>query len=132
LAATVVSVFVLICLLQIKHMFADYFLQTPKMLSGRGEYLHVGRAQHAGIHALGSALVLLVMGAGLPFLLIVVLVEWFVHFNIDWGKAKLSDSLGYGPDQAGYWRLAGLDQALHQLTYVAMTLVWYVTYATPA
>ncbi|MEM1006753.1 MAG: DUF3307 domain-containing protein, partial [Pseudomonadota bacterium] len=28
----------MICLLQIKHMFADFYLQTPKMLSGRGEY----------------------------------------------------------------------------------------------
>lgn len=109
-------------------MFADYFLQTPKMLSGRGEYLHMGRAQHAGIHALGSVLVFLPFGAGFVFILIVVLVEWIVHFNIDWAKAKLSDSKGYGPEEAGFWRLAGVDQALHQLTYVAMVFVWYLKY----
>lgn len=26
------TVFILFCLLQIKHMFADYFLQTPRMV----------------------------------------------------------------------------------------------------
>lgn len=111
-------------------MFADYFLQTPKMLSGRGEYLHMGRAQHAGVHALGSIIVLLPFGVSLAFVLIVALIEWVVHFNIDWGKAKLSDSKGYGPNEAGFWRLAGLDQALHQLTYVAMTFAWYLAYGS--
>ena len=114
--------------MQIKHMFADYYLQTPKMLSGRGEYFHVGRAQHAGIHSIGSAIAFLIIGAPVTFILILVLVEWVVHFNIDWGKAKYSDAKGYGPTQAGFWRANGFDQALHQLTYVAMAWIW-VTYA---
>lgn len=118
------SVLVLLCLLQVKHMLADYFLQTPKMLAGRGEYFHIGRAQHAGVHALGSALSFLIVGSGLGLTVIVVALEWAVHFNIDWGKAKWSDRRGHGPDEAGFWRAAGFDQFLHQLTYVAMAWAW--------
>jgi len=124
LTATVSSVLILICLLQIKHMFADYFLQTPRMLSGRGEYWHLGRAQHAGVHAIGSAIVLMIVGTPIWLILVLVVAEWVVHFNIDWGKARYSETKGYGPTQAGYWRANGFDQALHHLTYVLMAWVW--------
>ena len=124
LAPTVGNALILICFLQIKHMFADYFLQTPKMLSGRGEYLHMGRAQHAGVHVLGSAVVFLLFGASPVFIAILALAEWVVHFNIDWGKARYSEVRGLDPTEAGYWRANGLDQALHHLTYLAMAWLW--------
>lgn len=119
---TVATLLILLCLLQIKHMFADYFLQTPRMLAGRSTYIHMGRAQHAGLHAVFSALVLSVMGAGPGFVVILVLAEWAVHFHIDWGKARWSETQGHDPTQAGFWRAAGVDQALHHLTYLGM--VW--------
>lgn len=122
------TVLLLICLLQIKHMFADFFMQTPKMLSGRGEYWHAGRAQHAGVHGLGSLLVFLIMGAPLPFTLIIVALEWVVHFNIDFGKASYSDKKQLTPTQARFWHAVGFDQFLHHMTYVAMTWAW-VTFA---
>lgn len=121
---TVGPVLLLICLLQIKHMFADYFLQTPKMLAGRSNYLHMGRAQHAGLHAVFSALVLSVMGSSVGLLVLLVVLEWLAHFHIDWGKARWSELRGHDPSQAGYWRAAGFDQALHQLTYLAMAWAW--------
>lgn len=128
--ATVGSVLGLVCLLQIKHMFADYFLQTPRMLSGRGHYWHLGRAQHAGVHALGSVLVFLAFGAPTGFIAVLALAEWVVHFNIDWGKARYSEMRNYDPSQAGYWRANGFDQALHHLTYLAMAWAWTAFGAT--
>ena len=114
----------LLCALQIKHMFADFYLQTPKMLSGRGEYLHVGRAQHAAVHVVGSVVVFLIFGAPLSFILIIGALEWIVHFNIDFAKASYSDKKQLQPDQAAFWRAAGLDQCLHNLTYIAMAWAW--------
>lgn len=120
------TIFLLLCLLQVKHMFADYFLQTPRMLSGRGEYWHMGRAQHAAVHSAGSTIAFLIVGASLPFTLVIVLLEWVIHFNIDWGKARYSDHKALAPTQAGFWRAAGVDQALHQFTYIAMVWAWIV------
>lgn len=121
---TLGTVLILICLLQVKHMFADYFLQTPKMLCGRSAYFHMGRAQHAGIHALGSAIALLIVGSHVWVLFALIAVEWVLHFHIDWGKARYSAVKGHGPNEAGYWRANGFDQALHQLTYVGMAWAW--------
>jgi Protein of unknown function (DUF3307) len=118
------TILVLFALLQIKHMFADYFLQTPRMLSGRGEYWHLGRAQHAAVHGIGSAICFALVGAGPAVIAGLVIGEWVVHFNIDWCKARYCDAKGLNPSQAGFWQAAGFDQALHQLTYVAMVWIW--------
>ncbi|WP_370732439.1 DUF3307 domain-containing protein [Ruegeria denitrificans] len=119
----------MLCLLQIKHMFADFYLQTPKMLSGRGEYLHWGRAQHAGVHVIGSVIVFVLFGAPWSFILIIAALEWIVHFNIDFAKASYSDKKQLTPTQAAFWRAAGLDQFMHNLTYIAMVWAW-ATFAT--
>lgn len=118
---------ILLVLLQIKHMFADYYMQTPRMLGGRARYVHLGRAQHAGIHAVGSVLAFLPFGGVSALVVWIVLAEWVVHYHIDWGKGWYSDRKAHTPADAGYWRAFGFDQTLHQLTYVAMVFVW-VTY----
>ena len=80
--------FVLLFLLQTKHLFADFFLQTPRMLRDRGKYLHLGRLQHAGLHAAGSMIVMMLIGVPIGLGLTVAAVEMFVHFHIDWGKGR--------------------------------------------
>lgn len=122
------SVLLLLCALQVKHLFADFFLQTPKMLSGRCAYAHLGRAQHAGVHVIGSAVIFLLFGAPLDFILILAVLEWVVHFHIDFGKARFSERKKLTPQQAMFWQAMGSDQALHQLTYIAMAWAW-VKYA---
>lgn len=113
-------VLVLLALLGVKHMFADYFLQTRKMLSARGRYLHGGRALHCGVHVVGSAVVLVPAGVPLGWLALVLAAELLVHYHIDYAKGVWSHRVGHGPNDASYWRAFGVDQTLHWLTYVAM------------
>lgn len=124
------TLLVLLCLLQAKHMFADYFLQTKMMLDGRETYIHFGRFLHAGVHAVGSLLVFAVIGAPVAFILPLILAEWVVHYHIDWLKGRYTAIQKLTPADAAFWRAAGVDQALHQLTYVVMIWAW-VLY-TPA
>ncbi|MGC3936881.1 DUF3307 domain-containing protein [Roseobacter sp. EG26] len=121
------TLLILLCLLQLKHMLADYFLQTGIMLDGRHQYLHLGRFLHAGVHALGSLLAFLLVGSAITFILPVILVEWVVHFHIDWWKGRHTADQQLTPSDAAYWRASGVDQALHQLTYVGMIWLWLVS-----
>lgn len=114
----------LLVLLQVKHLFADYFLQTARMLSGRDEYLHLGRVQHAGLHAAFSLLAFLIVGATLVPALLICLAEGIVHYHIDWAKGRHGAARAYGPQDAGFWRAFGVDQFAHQITYVAMIWLW--------
>ncbi|WP_204113589.1 DUF3307 domain-containing protein [Shimia biformata] len=114
----------LLCLFQIKHLLADYFFQTKVMLTGRENYVHLGRALHAGVHALLSIAVLAVFGTPAWLILVLVVGEWVVHFHIDWWKASDTLKKQLTPADAGFWRGFGIDQALHQLTYIGMVWVW--------
>lgn len=120
------QVLLLFLLFQIKHLLADFFFQTPRMLTGRSTYWHVGRAQHAAVHAAGSVLCFLIVGANAGFIAAIVLAEWVIHFNIDWGKAHYTEANRLDPSQARFWHATGVDQALHQLTYIAMVWAWVV------
>lgn len=120
----VTFVLVLLFLLQAKHLFADFYLQTQRMLANRARYVHFGRLQHAGLHAVGSLVAMVLVGVPVPLAFGVAIAEWVVHFHIDWGKGRWSEHTGHDPSQAGFWRAFGLDQALHQWTYIVM--VWAV------
>lgn len=121
---TLMPALILLALFQVKHMFADYFLQTPRMLADRGRYFHFGRLQHAGTHALGSAIAFIIVGTPFSVLLPICLAEWVVHFHIDFFKGIWSQRAGDGPTDPSYWRAYGVDQAAHQMTYVAMLWAW--------
>ena len=120
----VTDALLLLGLLTVKHMLADYFLQTGAMLANRGLYLHAGRAAHCAVHVVCTAICFGIMGLPLGLSLVVMAAEFVVHFHIDWAKGKWSDVRQHGPADAGYWRAFGVDQTLHQLTYVAMVLVF--------
>ncbi|MBT8153989.1 DUF3307 domain-containing protein [Epibacterium ulvae] len=122
----VASLLALLLLLQVKHMFADFYLQTPRMLSGRSLYFHMGRAQHASVHLIGTACVLTIMSAPLKFAFIICILEWIAHFHIDFGKARYNEMKDLKPTQSLFWWAMGTDQALHQATYLGMGWAWCV------
>ena len=115
---------ILLAALQVKHMVADFFLQTPRMLVDRNRYIHLGRMHHVAIHGGLSVLCFVVIGAPFSVILMLCAVETFVHYHIDFVKARHSDAAAHTPVDAGYWRAFGLDQLAHQLTYVAMIWAW--------
>ncbi len=115
-------VLILIGLLQIKHMFADFYLQTPIMLINRAAFVHPGRALHCAIHGFGSFVVFLALGIPLGLAFAVGFAECVVHYTIDFGKGVWSERAGHTPADASYWRAFGVDQTLHHLTYIAMAL----------
>ncbi|MBO9403415.1 DUF3307 domain-containing protein [Shimia sp. R9_3] len=121
----ITTILLLVAAFQIKHLVADFFLQNAKMIMGRERYWHMGRAQHAGIHAVFSVVVLALFGSSPMVIFWMVLAEFIVHFHIDWGKARFSVDRGLTPEQPMYWYAMGFDQALHQLTYLVMTWAYF-------
>lgn len=127
---TLQTALLLLLLLQFKHLLADYFFQTQTMLRNQAQYVHIGRVQHALLHAVLSAVALALISAPFAFLLILSLVEGVVHYHIDWAKGWHGAQTGYSTNDAGYWRAFGLDQFLHQVTYIAMIWAWAVFVAS--
>ena len=114
----------LLLLLQVKHFLFDFVLQTSYQLKNKGNYGHPGGILHSGLHAAGTAFILLVLATPAAILIAIVAGEFVVHYHIDWGKEQITRRYGAGQN-AFFWRMIGLDQLLHQLTYVAIAAILY-------
>lgn len=107
-------------LLFIKHFICDFPLQpNPWMYRNKGTYMHLGGIAHAGIHALGTLLVLA------PFIgsasVIYAFIDMLVHYHIDWAKMNISKRYDLQPNNSErFWILLGFDQLLHHITYFAI------------
>lgn len=118
---TLVDVLLALVLFQLKHYLADFQWQTLWMVQTKGSYGHPGGLMHAGLHGLLSLPVLLLVAPFAPSLFMVILIfEMVLHYHIDWAKAQIVSRRGIDERDSAYWHYLGLDQAAHQLTYVAM------------
>jgi len=118
-----------VALFQVKHLLADYVLQTGWMLRDKAVYGGPGGLAHAAVHVLLTVPVLLWLQTGLVFMLAIVLAEFLLHYHIDWAKARLSLRAGFKVHEKRYWVAYGMDQSLHQLTYLGILLALVVAAA---
>lgn len=118
---SVSDLMIAMAMFQIKHYLADFHWQTPWMVETKGRYGHPGGLIHAGLHGLLSVPVLFIMIPSAPaWLAGLVIFETALHYHIDWAKAWLVARRGIDESDSAYWHLLGLDQAAHQMTYLAM------------
>ena len=55
------------------------------------------------------------------YAIILALVEFLLHYHIDWAKMSLNRKMGWGATTHNeFWVLLGVDQLLHQLTYILL------------
>ena len=112
--------------LQFKHLITDFFLQSPYILDNRKTYGHLGGILHVAIHGAGSIAVFWIMGTSLWAMIAIVIVEVLVHYHLDWAKDNFVARKELTTSDNLFWYALGVDQALHQLTYVLMTQVWFM------
>ncbi|WP_417726806.1 DUF3307 domain-containing protein [Roseovarius sp.] len=110
-------------LFQIKHYLGDFQLQTGWMANNKGRYGHPSGIMHAGLHGALSLPILLWFVLPWEFALGLALMETLVHYHIDWAKARRVRQRGVNEAAPRFWHYLGLDQAAHQLTYIALFAV---------
>ena len=123
---------VILAMLATKHVVFDFFLQTLYQRKNKGTYGHPGGLLHAGLHAAGTCFIFLVITPTVLVVLGIIVGEFMVHYHIDWAKEQIGRRMKWGPQQNAYWRAIGIDQWLHQLTYVGITVALAATSAGTA
>jgi hypothetical protein len=104
-------------LLTVKHVIADFMLQTSWMAIGKDQ--KTGWAlpllAHCLVH-LAVSLVLILMVA--PRFWFVAFVDFFIHITVDRIKGIIASRFGVTleNEHPWFWTLIGVDQALHHLT----------------
>lgn len=115
------EILTLLLLLQIKHCYADFVLQTYMQTVKKGVWMDPIGISHTIDHVYCTLIVLLLFSLFVPLspvgILLVAFVEGIVHYIVDYTKVKYGSKDNTKPI---FWTQFGLDQLAHQATYLAM------------
>jgi len=110
-------------LLTVKHVIADFVLQTSWMAIGKdqrkGWFLPL--LAHCCVHlAVAMALILVVA----PRFWFVAVIDFAIHITVDRCKGLIASRLGVTQENhhPWFWTLIGVDQALHHLTGFGLSI----------
>jgi Protein of unknown function (DUF3307) len=115
-----IPVFVLIAALQAKHFICDGPLQTKAMVISKSKYGDRLGLVHALLHGIGTLAVLAVAGFNFNVVLALAVLDFALHYHIDYLKENLVRQAGLTVQDAKFWWALSADQTLHQLTYLAI------------
>ena len=119
------DILLLLLLLQVKHCYADFVLQTYMQTIKKGVWLDPIGISHTTEHMICSAVSLLLFSFFVPLnvfvIIFLVLAEGLIHYLVDYTKVKYGSKDQTKPI---FWTQFGLDQLAHQVTYLWM--VWYL------
>lgn len=101
-----------------KHFLCDFVLQNKWQIESKKTYLGAGGLVHAALHAGFSIPALLILAAPPSVLAAIVAFEFVLHYHVDWAKARIDTRAGWSNADLGYWIVFGVDQFVHQLTYL--------------
>jgi len=117
------KVLFLLLLLQIKHYYADFAIQTYSQTVRKGIYRDIVGISHSLDHVIATLIVLLTFSLFYPIsagaIFIVSFIEGIIHYHIDWTKVRFGTKDITKPL---FWNQFGLDQLAHQITYLLMAL----------
>lgn len=116
--------YLLLALLFIKHFLCDFYWQTPYMLkkaAAKGWFWPL--TLHVAVHAVVTFVIMLLF-TDAAFALIMFAAEFAIHWAIDYWKAQKAKAEF---NSRAFWNYLGLDQMLHNMTYLAM-IFWYSLY----
>ena len=115
------EILILLLLLQIKHCYADFVLQTYMQTVKKGVWLDPIGISHTTDHIYCTLVALLLFSLFVPLsasnIILVSLVEGIIHYLVDYAKVKYGSKDNTKPI---FWTQFGLDQLAHQATYLAM------------
>lgn len=118
------EILILFLLLQIKHYYADFVIQTYQQTVRKGIYRDLIGISHSLDHVWATLVALIIFSLYFPLsagaILIIAIIEGLIHYHIDWVKVH------YGCKDITkpiFWNQFGVDQLSHQITYILMAWV---------
>jgi hypothetical protein len=112
-----------LALFEAKHFLCDFVLQTAYLYRNKGIYGHPAGFIHTGLHAVGSLPAILLIGGAPGLIAMIVIGELLVHYHVDWLKLYIDKHFRLRIDRSPYWIIFGLDQLLHQATYIVILVL---------
>ena len=114
-----IAALIVLVLLQVKHWYVDFVIQTDEEVKHKGIYLDWRGVKHSLKHALGTFLILfLVSDFSVAFAL--ASFDFLLHYHTDWAKMNYGNRDITTP---AFWNHLGLDQMVHQIGYIIIIFI---------
>lgn len=121
------SLIIFLALIQVKHLFCDFVYQPPVMWMNKGNLRHYGGYLHSGFHSLVTLAILLLFTTNWSLIAALITFEFVAHYVIDYSKMNINAKFKYKCDKHNeFWLLLGLDQYLHQMTYIIIAIAMFM------
>lgn len=111
-----------LALLQLKHWYIDFVLQTNEMIQGKGIYGNKMGLLHSAQHGIATMFICFFF-ANLPLAVFIGIIDFVTHYHIDWVKMNFGSRDISAP---AFWNHLGLDQMAHQIVYLMLALILFL------
>jgi len=122
---TPISLLLLYSFFRLKHFACDFLLQTDWMALTKGKPGREGYEAlfiHAGIHAIGTLIIVLFFAPSLWWL---GPLDFVIHSAVDRVKGYYTYKKGWTPKDSMFWWTLGADQEAHNFTHLGyIILIW--------
>ncbi len=118
------DIFILLAVFQLKHLIADYFLQTPYMYLNKGakKDWFIPLMSHSLVHGIFTFVIILAYNYSSKLAIFAFMFDVITHFITDRWKATQT----YTPQQSQFWIALGIDQYIHHI--VGIVIVAYINW----
>ena len=116
------ELFLLFIFLQIKHWYIDFINQSNEEVASKGIYGDRLGIDHSAKHGIGT-MFCIVAAIGTPYIAFAAILgflDFILHYHIDWAKMNWGNR---DIKTKQFWAHLGLDQMLHQLTYIGIAYI---------
>jgi Protein of unknown function (DUF3307) len=117
MAPDTLTLLVLLAGFQVKHFICDGPLQSKVMVDAKSIYGAKLGLVHAGVHGIGTYVVLAFVT---PLAAVLAIADFVIHYHIDFSKENIVKAQGWTVKDGPFWWALSADQMLHQLTYLGL------------
>ena len=110
-------------LLFVKHWYVDFVNQSMDEVNSKGNYGEWLGIRHSLKHGIGTFLVFFITDLSLVSCLFLGLLDFILHYHIDWSKININRKNNYTVENPKFWMWLGLDQLAHSITYLILVYI---------
>ena len=114
------QVFLLFINFQFKHLIVDFMAQTKEQVDTKDIYGHPKGLEHSFQHGLATLFILLFY-TSVTLATELAILDTIIHYHIDLWKMNFTEK---DLNKKQFWIYLGIDQFLHQLTYIVLIFIF--------
>lgn len=109
--------------LLMKHAVADLLIQSLRPPGDKSKIFSKTNFYHSADHGILTGIVLLAFLIPWELVIALAILDFVLHYLIDWSKTNFVKHMDWDRDGKAFWRVQAFDQMGHYLTYMLLIVI---------